>query len=63
MKKSVDMQRLSIPEEPNEETATKPLQTARNVAGKSLMYVNHSEQGSRIRGGRSKTLNQSMSSS
>lgn len=64
MKLNMDLSKITIPEEPIEETIKKkPLATSRYKSTRNSMIVSDSENGSRLRGGRSKTLaNLSMSS-
>jgi hypothetical protein len=64
MKLNMDLSKITIPEEPIEESTKKrPLATTRYKSTRNSMFTGDSENGSRLRGGRSKTLaNLSMSS-
>ena len=63
MKLNMDLSKITIPEEPIEESIKKPLKTTRFKSVRNSMMVGGSEQGSRPKGGRSKTMvNISMNS-
>ena len=62
MKFNMDLSKITIPEEAVEESGKKPPATSRNQNHRNSMIVSESENLSRLRGGRSKTLaNLSMS--